>query len=155
MLSTFRNFAANMKIKRFIIVAIVLMGMLSAKAQQANAPFHAYLFNNEYKVFLRINLYEQDVIISWQEMFGPLPGFLAREGNNYCWIITDFKIDGNKAELEITNDYGSEDLTATLTCVNDSVYTLHQNSGSTLKVQENRSWKRLPTTLTFIKKLKN
>lgn len=139
--------------KSIIIAVIMLMSVLGMKAQQqTDGPFRAYLFNNEYKVFMRINFYEQDVIISWQELFGPLPGFLAKEGNNYCWIITDFKIDGDKAELEITNDYGSEDLTATLTCVNDSVYTLRQNNGSTLKVPEKKSWRKLPTTLTFIKR---
>jgi len=139
--------------KTLFVAFFMLLGVLGAKAQQqAERPFQAYLFNDEYKVFLRINFYEQDVIISWQEMFGPLPGFLAKEGNNYCWIITDFKIDGNKAELEITNDYGSEDLTATLTCVNDSVYTLRQKEGSTLKVPEKKSWKKLPTTLNFIKR---
>ena len=142
--------------KRVFIAMIMLMGVLGAKAQQqVDEPFHAYLFNDEYKVYMRINLYEQDVVISWQEMFGPLPGFLAKESSSFCWIITDAKIDGNKAELEISNDYGSEDLTATLTCVNDSVYTLRQNSGSTLKVPENNKWKKLPTTLKFIKKLKN
>ncbi|MCR4808401.1 MAG: hypothetical protein K5896_00905 [Prevotella sp.] len=139
--------------KRIVIAVIMLMGVLGIKAQQqVEEPFRAYLFNNEYNVFMRINFYEQDVVISWQELFGPLPGFLAKEGNNYCWIITDFKIDGDKAELEITNDYGSEDLTATLTCVNDSVYTLRQNSGSTLKVPEKKSWRKLPTTLTFVKR---
>ena len=139
--------------KRIVIAVIMLMGVLGIKAQQqVEEPFRAYLFNNEYNVFMRINFYEQDVVISWQELFGPLPGFLAKEGNNYCWIITDFKIDGDKAELEITNDYGSEDLTATLTCVNDSVYTLRQNSGSTLKVPEKKGWRKLPTTLTFVKR---
>ncbi|MCR4958156.1 MAG: hypothetical protein K6B13_06070 [Prevotella sp.] len=141
-----------MMTKKILLAAFMLMGVLGAKAQQADGPFRAYLYNNEYKVFMRLNLYEQDVVISWQEMFGQLPGFLAKEGNNYCWIITDFTIDGNKAELEITNDYGSEDLTATLTQVNDTVYTLRQNSGSTLKVPEKKSWKKLPTTLTFIKR---
>lgn len=139
--------------KRIVIAVIMLMGVLGIKAQQqVEEPFRAYLFNNEYNVFMRINFYEQDVVISWQELFGPLPGFLAKEGNNYCWIITDFKIDGDKAELEMTNDYGSEDLTATLTCVNDSVYTLRQNSGSTLKVPEKKGWRKLPTTLTFVKR---
>ena len=142
------------KMKKIVVITLfMLMGVLGTKAQQqTDGPFRAYLFNDEYKVFMRINLYEQDVVISWQEMFGPLPGFLAKEGNNYCWIITDAKIDGNKAELEITNDYGSEDLTATLTCVNDSVYTLRQNEGSPLKVPDKKSWKKLPSTMTFIKK---
>ena len=140
-------------IKRYFISILLFIAALGTDAQQPmSEPFRAYLFNDEYKVFMRINFYEQDVIISWQEMFGPLPGFLAREGNNYCWIITDFRIEGNKAELEISNDYGSEDLTATLTCINDSVYTLRQNEGSTMKVPEKKSWRKLPTTLTFIKR---
>ena len=66
--------------KRVFIAMIMLMGVLGAKAQQqADEPFRAYLFNDEYKVYMRINLYEQDVVISWQEMFGQLPGFLAKE----------------------------------------------------------------------------
>ena len=147
----FAIFAADMK-KAVLVVLVMLMGVRGAKAQQqADEPFRAHLFNKEHKVYLRINFYEQDVVISWQEMFGALPGFLSKEGSNYCWIVTDFKIDGNKAELEITNDYGSEDLTATLTCVNDSVYTLRQNSGSALKFPEKKSWKKLPATITFEK----
>lgn len=140
--------------KKIVFLAVfILMGVLGAKAQQqADGPFRAYLFNNEYHVYMRINLYDQNIIISWQEMFGPLPGYLAKESSAFCWIITGAKIDGNKAELEISNDYGSEDLTATLTCVNDSTYTLRQNEGSPLKVPDKKSWKKLPTTLTFQKR---
>lgn len=131
----------------------MLMGVLCAKAQQqADEPFRAYLFNNEYKVYMRINLYEQDVVISWQEMFGALPGFLAKESSSFCWIITDAKIDGNKAELEISNDYGSEDLTARLIRQNDSTYTLKQMEGSTLKVPKDGKWQKLPKTLELKRK---
>jgi len=140
--------------KRILLTLTLLLALTTADAQQKNeTPFKGYLFNDEYKVYMRLNFYEQDVIISWQELFGPLPGFLAREGNNYCWIVTDFNISDNKAELEMTNDYGSEDLTATLTQVDDSTYTLRQKSGSTLKVPaQKKGWTRLPTTLTLKKR---
>jgi hypothetical protein len=42
------------------------------------------------------------------------------------------------------NDYGSEDLTATLTAENDSLYVLKQIDGSTLKVPNNGKWQKLP-----------
>ena len=81
------------------------MGVLGAKAQQqADGPFRAYLFNNEYHVYMRINLYDQNIIISWQEMFGPLPGFLAKESSAFCWIITDAKIEPFLAETAQVGD---------------------------------------------------
>ena len=51
------------------------------------------------------------------------------------------------ATLQMINDYGSEDLTATLTAENDSVFVLKQIDGSTLKVPNNGKWQKLPKTL--------
>ena len=132
---------------------MILAGGIKAQSQQEDKrPFRGYFYNKEYDVYMQLNFYDEDVIISWQELFGPLPGFLAKKENNYCWIVTSAAIDGKKAELEITNDYGSEDLTATLTQVNDSVFTLKQQSGSTIKVPQNNKWLKLPSLLTFTKR---
>ena len=49
--------------------------------------------------------------------------------------------------MNLINDYGSEDLTATLTQKNDSIYILKQESGSTLKVPKNSKWQKIPKTL--------
>ncbi|MBQ9356379.1 MAG: hypothetical protein IJT98_03715 [Prevotella sp.] len=115
----------------------------------AQEPFKGYLYNSEHSVYMRINFYEQDVVIPWQELFGPLPGFLAKDGNSYCWIVTSATISGNQAQLEMVNDYGSEDLTATLTQENDSIFTLQQTSGSPIKVAVNGKLQKVPRTLTF------
>ena len=57
------------------------------------------------------------------------------------------------ANLEIINDYGAEDLTATLSYnPKDSVYTLKQNAGSTIKIARNRKWVKLPSTMQFKRK---
>ena len=64
-------------------------------------------------------------------------------------MITSAKIDGNKAELQMINDYGSEDLTATLTAENDSLYVLKQVGGSSLKVPKEGKWQKLPSKLVF------
>lgn len=139
--------------KIILSLLAVLSCTLAIQAQQADSTvFRAYLYNDEYDVYMRINLYDQDIIISWQDIYGPLPGFLAKNDYNFCWMITDSKVSGRKAELEMVNDYGSEDLTATLTLENDSLYVLRQKKGSALKVPNKGKWQKLPATLTFKKR---
>ena len=54
-----------------------------------------------------------------------------------------------KATIAVINDYGSEDLTATLTVNPDGTYTLRQEKGSVLKIARNRKWVKLPKSLVF------
>jgi hypothetical protein len=119
----------------------------------AQTPFHAYLINNEYDVYLRINFYDQDITVPGQELYGQLPGFLGKKHNSFCWIITSAEIKGKTATLSLINDYGSEDLTATLSYnPKDSTYTLKQNVGSNIKIARNRKWVKLPGTMQFKRK---
>lgn len=139
--------------KKIFSLLAVLSCTLAMQAQQADSTvFRAYLYNEEYDVYMRINFYEQDIVISWQDIYGPLPGFLSKNDYNYCWMITDVKVSGRKAELEMVNDYGSDDLTATLTLENDSLYVLRQKKGAALKVPNKGKWQKLPGTLSFKKR---
>ena len=137
---------------KLIAISLLCLTTISVKAQSNNEPFRAYLSNNEYDVFLRINFYEQDVNVPGQDLFGQVPGYLGKKNNSFAWLITSAKINGNKAKLQLINDYGSEDLTATLTRRNDSIYVLKQESGSTLKVPNKGKWLKLPKTLEFKRK---
>jgi len=137
---------------KLIAISLLCLTTISVKAQSNNEPFRAYLSNNEYDVFLRINFYEQDVNVPGQDLFGQVPGYLGKKNNSFAWLITSAKINGNKAKLQLINDYGSEDLTATLTRKNDSIYVLKQESGSTLKVPNKGKWLKLPKTLEFKRK---
>ncbi len=122
--------------------------LLTSFTQGKEGPFRAYIYNNEYEVFLQINLYDEDIEVPGQELYGPLPGYLGKKHNSFCWVITSAKIKDDKtATLSLINDYGSEDLTATLTLQNDSTYILKQEKGSTLKVPKNSKWQKLPKTL--------
>ena len=123
-------------------------------AQNNSKIFHTYLYNKEYKVYMRINFHEQDVIIPDQEILGPLPGYLGKEHNSFCWPIVSVEVKGKKANLQLINDYGSEDLEATLTRENDSIYVLKQGKGSVLKVPNNGKWQKLPTVLPFVRPLR-
>ena len=134
--------------RKFIFTLLLIMSCLGSMAQKDDKSFHAYLYNNEYNVYLNINLYDQDVEVPGQALYGQLPGFLGKKNNSFCWVITSCQVvDEQHATLQLINDYGSEDLKATLIRENDSLYVLKQGSGSTIKVPNNGKWQKLPKTL--------
>ena len=128
----------------------LMVAALSCHAQKDSAAFRAYLFNNDYDVYLRINFYDQDVTIPGQELYGEVPGYLGKKHNSFCWVITSCKVHSEKkATLQLINDFGSEDLTATLIRKNDSIYTLRQEEGNAIKVPFKGKWQKLPKMLEF------
>ncbi len=140
-------------VKHLFVIFLWLCTPLVLFAQQDS--FHAYLYNNDYDVYLRINLYDQDVTIPGQELYGSLPGYLGKNHNSFCWVITSCEVKSEQeATLQMINDFGSEDLVATLMRQNDSIYILRQGSGSTIKVPHQGKWRKLPKTLEFRRKVK-
>ena len=131
----------------FIFFAFFLT--ISTFAEEKDSTtFRAYLYNNDYEVYLNINFYDENIKVPGQELYGNLPGYLGKKNNSFCWVITYAKITDKKtATMNLINDYGSEDLTATLTRKNDSIYILKQESGSTLKVPKNSKWQKIPKTI--------
>ena len=133
--------------KKTIATILLLLSLLQANAQEKSGPFRAYLFNKEYNVFLKIDFYKQDITVPGQDLYGELPGYLSKRSNTFCWLITSVDVKGNTATLQMINDYGSEDLTATLTAKSDSIFVLMQIDGGTLKVPNNGKWQKLPKTM--------
>lgn len=139
--------------KRLFTIITICMVCIGMSAQKRLRPFNAYLYNKEYGIYLQINFYEQDINVPGQELYGPLPGYLGKERNSFCWVITSAKLKNDKtAEVAFINDYGSEDFTALLTQQNDSCYTLKHLDGSTLKVPKNGRWQKLPGTIELKRK---
>ena len=138
--------------RKFLVIILLVIVATNGYAQKDNTAFRAYLYNNEYEVYLRINFYDQDITIPG-ELYGDLPGYLGKKNNSFCWVITscDIKSD-KKATMQLINDFGSEDLRATLIRKNDSVYILQQNEGNTIKVPRKGKWQKLPKELEFKKK---
>jgi len=122
-------------------------------AQTVKNPFKGTFYNDEYQVFLRIDFHSDGLEVPDHEMFGPLPGYLWKKNNSFYWLMTSAKVNGkNEAEAELINDYGSEDLTAIFKMTGDSILTLKQGDGSTIKVPKKGKWQKLPSTLEFKRK---
>lgn len=139
--------------KRFLMLLLAMVSILVGAAQNVNSNqvFHTYIYNDEYKVYMDVNLYEANISVPGQDVLGTVPGFFGALRDSRKWLVTDAKIVGkNKAELEIINDYGSEDLTATLTYnPKDNTYVLKQTGGSRLKIVVNRKWLKIPTEIVL------
>ena len=137
------------------IIFAMLAATITAQAQTDSTTFRGRLFNDEYELFLQIDFYKMGVSVPQHEVYGELPGYVGRKRNSFVWLITDAQITGEKtATLELINDYGSEDLTATLTQLTDSTYQLRQVDGSTLKMPRNGKWQKIPKSLTLKRKLR-
>ena len=151
-----RNFAP-MIVKRTLLTMLwATLTVLAATAQRAeDRAFDALLYNNVYEIMLRLNLYDQDINVPGHELYGPLPGYLQRQGNSFTWAVVSAEVTSpTEARLQLINEYGSDDLTAELTQTSDSTYTLRQLSGATLKVPKDRKWLKLPKTLELKRKNK-
>ena len=137
--------------KRFIISFLSLCGALSMQAQTDTTTFKGRIENAEYNVFIDMDFYHKNIIVPRQEVFGEMPGYFGDRKDSRCWFIVDADVKGKTAQLSISNDYGSEDLTATLTLNADGTYILEQIDGSMLKIARNRKWVKMPKKLVFDK----
>lgn len=139
--------------RKLIVLCAMCATILTAFAQNAQEKtFCGYLYNDDYKVYLKIDFYDNNITVPGQEIFGTMPGYLGALRDSRKWLITSADIiDAKTANISITNDYGSEDLEATLECAEDGSYLLRQNSGSRIKIVVDRKWVKLPTELTFVR----
>lgn len=139
--------------KLFSLICICTLFSLVAKSQENNYMFKGHFFNSEYNVYLKIDLHGDGIIVPDHDLFGPLPGYLGKMNNSFFWLITSKNIKNKTfANIELINDYGSEDLSASLSLKNDSTLVLKQLKGSEIKVPNKGKWQKLPAELVFKRK---
>ena len=149
--------------KRLLIAYIIAaLAPLAVRAQANIQPnvqpndsttFRCTIENAEYQVWFDIDFYGQSITVPDAELFGELPGYMGAKRDPRKWLITAAELTSpTEAQLEIINDYGSEDLTATLHLPNDSTLVLEQGEGSSIKVPKDGKWFKLPSKVTFKRK---
>lgn len=135
--------------KRLWIIVAMLFCILKINAQ--TNFFIGRFVNKEYNIFLEIDLYTNKILVPGFEILGETAGYIGDYKDGRKWLITNSIVNTNgiSAELNIVNDYGSEDLKAELIKNRDNSYTLKQIKGSSLKIARNKKWIKLPKVLTF------
>lgn len=122
-------------------------------AEKDSTTFRGYLYNQKYDVFIVMDFYHNNVMVPQQEIYGAMPGYFGDREDGRKWLFTAATIkNGKTAEIQIINDYGSEDLIATLTTDDGKNFKLKQVKGSTLKIARNRKWLKMPKELDFVKR---
>ena len=108
--------------------------------------FKTKIYNKEHDLVMDINLYEEKVRIPGQEVLGLVYGYLKKTTDSRVWIVMGVELsdDGRSARIEMINDYGSEDLEASMAVGDDGVYTLKQLEGSTKKKESKGKWIKQP-----------
>ena len=135
--------------KRIYFAIVMLFSFVLVSAQESR-PFKGKIVNDEYQVWIEMDFYESTVVVPEQEIFGEVAGYLGAKRDPRKWIVTEAQMEGKSAaRLEIINDYGSEDLVASLTRNADCTYTLRQLNGSTIKIAVKGKWVKLPKVLVF------
>ena len=138
--------------KKIIISVLVAFFTVSANAQ-GSSIFKGYIYNGDYQVYINMDLYKNNITVPNQEIYGELPGYFGANRDTRKWLFTSAEItDSTTAKLDITNDYGSEDLEATLKKLPNGTYELEQKEGSTMKIAVNRKWVKIPKKIIFTKR---
>ena len=131
-------------------LTIGMVYAFSACAQNSSEAFRGKFFNSENKVWMEIDFLNKNVAVPQQEdIFSDVAGYIGHETDPRKWIIVDADLHQQTAKLSIINDYGSEDLEATLRLNSDSTFTLTQKEGSSIKFAVDKKWRKLPKQLIF------
>lgn len=108
--------------------------------------------DNEYNVYIKINFIDKDILVPGQEILGELDGYFGSTQSSHIWPITSSEVEGSTAKIEVINNYGSEDFTASIILKDNNTLEFKHLKGSTFKFPVNKKWQKLPSKLTFIKK---
>ncbi len=136
------------------LLFLFVMSLVSAAAvAQQGRPFDTTIRNEEYKIYIRLNLYDKNITVPGQDVLGEVDGYFGSTQSSTKWIVVASRlIDGRTAEIEVVNDYGSEDLTATLKVNDDGTYEYKKDGGSTLKFAVRGKWQKIPGNLELVRK---
>ena len=74
--------------KRWFLSILLTLACTWTWAQNTNEPFKGHLYNKEYKVYLHINFYQNNILIPGQELFGQVAGYFGADLDSRKWIFT-------------------------------------------------------------------
>ncbi len=100
--------------KKAFFTLFMAVAALQVAAQEAR-PFDTTIHNEEYKIYIKMDLYDKDITVPGQDVLGEMDGYFGSTQSRSMWMIVSSRlIDERTAEIEVANDYGSEDFIAVL-----------------------------------------
>lgn len=136
--------------KKLIILALFIL-LTSIAFAQNDSLFIGKFVNEEYRIFLKINLIEKNVKVPGQDVLGEVDGYIGSADCNHIWAIVSSEIKGQTVCFSVINNYGSEDFEAIITINKDGSIVFQHKGGSPLKFPVKGKWHKIPTKIIFIK----
>lgn len=130
---------------------VILLCLFASNFIYSQQQWILHLVDPTTKIMLKLDLYNESIIVPEMEMFGPMNGYLGGEIYGK-WIITSFKIQEKEVILRFSNDLGSETQETRLTQTSDTTYTLKLLGNTVIKKVEGRKLVKIAPTLNMIKK---
>lgn len=113
-------------------------------------PWQGTFISTSPQATLSIDLYNETVNVPGMDMFGPMNGYLGGTDIYGTWMVTSYKVvDNNKAEVRLSNDFGSETQAVELTIQNDTLLLFRMVDGTVIKKREGKRLVKLASQLTF------
>ncbi len=117
---------------------------------QAQDKFKGGFINEEFKISLRLNLYDDDI---------PVPGFeldscygYLRGGINGAWVILKVvSLGDDEAEVRAVSERGSDAQNLRISVGDDGKLFLRQIDGTNIKGVKGRKYVKLPKEIEFNK----
>ena len=111
----------------------------TASAKNDSLSFKGHIYNNVYNIYIKFNLYDNNIEVPGHELLGPLSGYLGKKNNNFFWLITNGEAKkNNKATLSFINDFGSEDFKAELIKKNPMMANLIKQNSTMLGAEKQK-----------------
>lgn len=130
---------------------ILLLFLLYNSIAFASTPWKLKLTNPKEKIDLIIDLHEESVEVPSMEMFGPMNGYLG--GNIYgIWYVTSFKTKGDKAEIRLANDLGSENQNVELEQISDSTWKMKFLGSNNVRRVSGKKLVKIPSEYVMYRK---
>lgn len=86
---------------RLIITLFTVLMSAFISAQEIK-PFDVTISNDDYKIYMRLNLHEKNILVPEQEMLGEMDGYIGSSQSRNKWFIVSSQLIGkNIAEIEI------------------------------------------------------
>lgn len=143
---------------RYLLGTLLLLltfGVAPTTARTAmptdSTTYKATYYNQENRIRLVINLYEEAVDVPGFSFIGPTHGYMS--GNIYgVWIVTSCSIHHNgTATLHLSNDQGADSQTVTLTPQPPRDLLYEAVDGNEIKKVQGRKLVKIPSKLKFVR----
>lgn len=131
-----------------IYISFLLFVFLLHPYIRAQQIFKGFFKNQSNGITLTLDLYKESVLVPNFSFLGETNGYMG--GNIYgIWIVTKNQIEGKKATIHLSNEFGSESQTITLEQLTDSTYQYEVQDSPIIKKVVNKKLVKIPTKMIF------